>query len=271
MTALVATLAGALWQLRDFGAGLAWPWLGVLIAAAIPMAFFMRLFLSPTARTGSLWWLPLAGIPGVVLAWGEPAVMMLALLVGTVLPLIYVHWYSRFADREVGQLQPGQTLPAFRVHDIDGQAWTSADLSTQPALWLFYRGNWCPLCMAQIREIAASYRALGARGVRTYLVSPQPEENTQSLARQFEVPMTFLTDRDNQAARTLGILAENGLPAGLQLLGYDSDVPMPTVFITDTGGKLIYSDLTSNYRLRPEPEAFIAALDAAGITGAATS
>ena len=29
-----------------------------------------------------------------------------------------------------------------------------------------------------------------------------------------------------------GILAANGLPLGMQALGYDSDVPMPTVFIT---------------------------------------
>jgi hypothetical protein len=77
--------------------------------------------------------------------------------------------------------------------------------------------------------------------------------------------MRFLTDRDNRAAAQLGILAEGGLPMGMQALGYDSDVPMPTVLITASGGKIVYSDLTVNYRIRPEPGDFIEALDRAGL------
>jgi hypothetical protein len=51
----------------------------------------------------------------------------------------------------------------------------------------------------------------------------------------------------------LNIFAKNGLPAGIQVLGYDSDTVMPTVILTDEKGKIIHSDLTSNYRVRPEP------------------
>jgi len=32
---------------------------------------------------------------------------------------------------------------------------------------------------------------------------------------------------------------------------------MPTVIITDEGGKILYSDATDNYRVRPEPELFL--------------
>ena len=51
----------------------------------------------------------------------------------------------------------------------------------------------------------------------------------------------------------------------MQVLGFDSDVPMPTVFITAPGGRIVYSDLTDNYRIRPEPAEFMAALDRAGL------
>lgn len=38
-----------------------------------------------------------------------------------------------------------------------------------------------------------------------------------------------------------------------------------SLFITAAGGRIVYSDLTDNYRIRPEPAEFIAALDRAGI------
>jgi hypothetical protein len=55
-----------------------------------------------------------------------------------------------------------------------------------------------------------------------------------------------------------------GLPFGMQLLGYDSDTVMPTVIITDDEGKIIFADLTDNYRVRPEPETFMRVLSGAG-------
>ncbi len=48
---------------------------------------------------------------------------------------------------------------------------------------------------------------------------------------------------------------------GLQTLGYNKDTVIPTVIITDKDGKLIYVDLTDNYRVRPEPEIFIKIID----------
>ena len=76
--------------------------------------------------------------------------------------------------------------------------------------------------------------------------------------------MLFLVDKDNRAAKALDILSENGTPTGLELLGYDSDTVMPTVLITDEKGKIIFADLTDNYRVRPEPDTFIEVLKSHG-------
>jgi peroxiredoxin len=244
------------------------PWMGLAIASIVPGAFFMQLFLAPVARTSeNLRWMPLLGLIAacipVTLAPNQPWALITALLNGVIGPVIYIRWYSRFGGRDTTTLALGNMLPSFDLIDSQGQKVSSTDLSTGTTLWLFFRGNWCPLCMAQIQEVAHDYQALAARGVRVCLVSPQPESNTQQLAKQFKVPMEFYSDANNAAARKLGILAEGGLPAGLQALGYDSDVPMPTVIISKAGGEIIYSDLTENYRIRPEPEDFMAALDAA--------
>ena len=61
--------------------------------------------------------------------------------------------------------------------------------------------------------------------------------------------------------RHLGILEKAGVPAGMQMFGYDSDVPRPTVFITAADGTILYRDLSENYRVRPEPAQYFAVLD----------
>ena len=242
---------------------------GALLASGAPMAFFARLFLAPVARTHRhLHWVPLAGMAGAALALagdGLGAPLAVACVNGVLLSLVYIHWYSKFDARDPGPLAVGQPMPELVLFDLEGQALSTHALTQKTALWIFFRGNWCPLCMAQIREVADEYRKLQARGVEVYLISPQPQAHSLALAERFQAPMRFLQDTDNQAAKRLGVLSKGGLPTGLQALGYDSDVPMPTVFITAPGGRVAYSDLTDNYRIRPEPSEFFKALDAAGL------
>lgn len=242
---------------------------GVVLASGVPMGFFTRLFLVPVARTGAnLNWIPVAGVVGTLMALvsqGAGAGAAVAAANGILLALIYIHWYSSFGRRATTSLLVGGTLPEVTLETLDGRRLSTRELTQQTALWMFYRGNWCPLCMAQIREVAAEYRRLHERGVEVYLISPQSQEHSQSLAQRFDAPMQFLRDPHNQTAARLGILAKGGLPMGMQALGYESDVPMPTVFITAPGGRIVYSDLTDNYRIRPEPAEFMAALDRAGL------
>ncbi|MBT9610473.1 MAG: peroxiredoxin-like family protein [Aquabacterium commune] len=241
---------------------------GVVLASGVPLLFFARLFLAPVARTSRhMPWLPLASAVGTVLSLvgGGAVITAVVAAISGLLTLAYIHWYSRFGPRDPAGLAVGQQMPDVTLHDLAGQPQNTQALTRQTALWLFYRGNWCPLCMAQIREVAADYRRLQARGVEVYLISPQPQDHSRSLAERFEAPMRFLRDTDNRTAARLGILAKGGLPMGMQALGYDSDVPMPTVFITAPGGRIVYSDLTDNYRVRPEPAEFIQALEAAGL------
>lgn len=267
ISALSLALVWAMLSLLDDPSSLS-HW-GIFLSNGAPLVFFARLFLAPIARTSvRLAWMPLIGLigSGIALAGdGLGVPFAVALFNGVLLSLTYIHWYSKFEKRSVDSLAVGEVMPDLSFLDVDGQALFTAQLTRQTALWLFYRGNWCPLCMAQISEVAAEYRQLQARGVEIYLISPQPQEHSRSLADRFQVPMRFLQDLDNHAASRLGILSEGGLPLGLQALGYDSDVPMPTVFITAPGGRIVYSDLTDNYRIRPEPSEFIKALDMAGL------
>ncbi len=242
------------------------PWLGTAIACGASALFFTHLILMPRARTSqNLAFMIVAGVlgTGVSVYLGgalASAPVLIAALVGIAGSLAYVFWYSKFGRPDNDALAEGKTLPDFELME-NGSVLKSSELTSKPALWIFYRGNWCPLCTAQIKEIAGQYRELARRGVEVFLVSPQAEENSVALSKKMGAPMRYMTDKNNVVAEKLGILVKGGLPAGFQALGYDSDVPRPTVFITATGGKLLHVDMTDNYRVRPEPATFFSVLD----------
>ena len=69
----------------------------------------------------------------------------------------------------------------------------------------------------------------------------------------------FLVDHDNKVAESLNIAVRNGVPAGVPG-GYAADTVMPTLIVTNGRGTIVFSDQTDNYRVRPEPDAFLAIL-----------
>lgn len=168
--------------------------------------------------------------------------------------LVYDFWYSRLGRQPSAVLAVGDLLPQFVLQTPAGKRIDSSTWRGRPTLLIFYRGNWCPLCMAQIREIAAEYTRLAVHGVRIVLVSPQSHVQSAALAKRFEVPFEFLVDVGNSAARQLGIDAPGGVPAGMP--GYEPDTVMPTVIITGADGRILFCDQTDNYRVRPEPATF---------------
>ncbi|MCP5091234.1 MAG: redoxin domain-containing protein [Gammaproteobacteria bacterium] len=160
------------------------------------------------------------GILGIALScWGYvqggSLIAPILALAGLLAFLIYAYWYSSFNRRSSAQLLVGKTLPAFELTDIAGHSISSASLTDKPAVWIFFRGNWCPLCMSQIKEVARQYQQLQELGVRVALISPQPHKFRIGLARKFSVPFDFLRDEGNRAARSL--LRQSGYLASTRI------------------------------------------------------
>jgi peroxiredoxin len=192
---------------------------------------------------------------------GAPDAMLLAGF-SLILWLIYIYWYSVFPDRDSSMLEIGKTLPVLDFIDQNGDALSTDSFKGKKLIYLFYRGNWCPLCMAQIKEISEQYREINELGAEVLLISPQPHRFTVNLAKKMDVPFKFLTDKKGKVAKKLGLYIKGGTPLGMELLGYKSDTVLPTVIITDESQKIIYADQTDNYRVRPEPETFLKVIKA---------
>jgi peroxiredoxin len=262
MVAAVSVTVFALQMLRATQDYLSW---GGVLLVFMPFALVisaLMIFRNVPRTSARLPVLIVMGLIGVIASirgyslGGSAAAPILAVL-GFLGFLAYDFWYSSFGSRHSEALEVGKRLPEFELTDVRGDTVSSAALTDRPSIWIFYRGNWCPLCMAQIREVADDYKRLEELGVRVVLISPQPHRYTSSLARKFGVSFDFLTDDGNRAAEQLGIAHQNGLPAGMQALGYASDTVLPTVIIAAEGGEILWVHETDNYRVRPEPGTFL--------------
>jgi peroxiredoxin len=265
MTAAMVSAVYAGWKLWLGESLLTWGGVLLVTAPFVVVIGVLMIFRRIARTSANFVSLIILGVVGVVLshtgyAQGGSIAGPIFAVTGFVSFLAYVYWYSVFGRGESAKLFVGNMLPEFELRNVAGETVLSASLTDKAAIWLFYRGNWCPLCMAQIKELAAQYKALQEQGVRVVLISPQSHKKTAALAKKFDVGFDFLTDEGNLVARELDIANDFGTPMGMQMLGYTSETVMPTVVITDIGGRILWTHETDNYRVRPEPEQFMAVL-----------
>lgn len=242
-----------------------WFWLGVPLAWLPVLGYFGYLLLArPSTHTRNLWPLYAVALAGVAISApaGIPAVALALVGLGGI--LLYSYVYSR-QHVPTGGIRVDEPLPAFPLQRTDGTATSSTELTDRPHVIMFYRGNWCPFCMVQVRELAEQYRELDRRGVGVALISAQRAKDTVELATKFDIPMQFFVDVDGAAARALDLVQVGGVPA-IYSAGTNGDTTVPTVVITDARGTVLWVDSSDNHRIRPEPTVFLEVLDRAGIS-----
>ncbi len=173
--------------------------------------------------------------------------------------VVAVRAMRRPGARASARLVRGQRIPDFHVRTEDGERVGPSDLHGLPAVIIFLRGNWCPFCSAQVKELADHYREISAMGARLIFVVPEPQETTRRVADHFGVDFTFWLDPDLAAARTLGILHEQGVPEELRN-EYGTDTLRPVSVVIDREGIIRYAHQSRDVRERPDPEEFLAVL-----------
>ncbi|MFK7747365.1 MAG: peroxiredoxin family protein [Kordia sp.] len=186
-------------------------------------------------------------------------------LILTVGWIVYLLWYSFFQKRNAANnpiLKVGNTLPLLRFENAAKEEITSEKFTGTPSIFIFYRGNWCPFCMAQIKEMVAKHEALTDRNINTVFISSQPHGFSKKLTKKYPLDFQFLVDVNGEVSKQLHIFETYGLPFGFQIFGFKSHTSLPTVIVTDSNEQIVYTNQTDNYRVRPEPSALLKIVDA---------
>src|SRR5689334_4489561 len=82
-------------------------------------------------------------------------------------------------------LQAGSQAPEFELTDSNGKLVRSADLLAHgPLVVVFFRGRWCPYCVASVEAWQRSFPALEKRDASLVAVSPQTIKQNNLMADQ---------------------------------------------------------------------------------------
>ncbi len=195
---------------------------------------------------------------GAALALLDPSFIPLAyaLTLGLGGTLFYLYAYLPLPGGGVA-LRVGASAPDFALQDQRGAPIDRQSLLGQPALLVFIRGSWSPLCRAQLRELV-DWCALHppARKSRILVICAQPASKTEQLA--LELPAAFcccVDPQGQQAAAAFGVARPNSVPWGLW--GHGIDSIDPALVVLNAEGQISYADIASHLHQRPLPQQYM--------------
>ena len=154
------------------------------------------------------------------------------------------------------QLRPGSELPQFTAVDEKGATVSSADLKGSPTIILFVRGNWCPFCTKQVKNLADYYKQLNELGAKLIFITPKPLETTRRVAEFFEIDFAFWLDEGLQITKQLGLFLPSGVPSEHRA-EYGENTVWPTALVIDASNTIRYTSLSRLVIDRPKPDRLV--------------
>jgi len=178
---------------------------------------------------------------------------------------------QRIVDRA---LKVGAHAPQFQLPDHRGETISSAELlSHGPLVVNFFRGRWCPFCVAQLEAISFILPAIKSAGASLVAISPQSVKQSFFMADQHKLGFPLLSDSGSKIATGFGLTYS--VPeeqraiykrafVNLPFVNEDASwtLPIPATFVLDRQGIITYMSANEDYTQRPEPADILRALPA---------
>ena len=100
----------------------------------------------------------------------------------------------------------GSLAPAFELSDQNGRIVSSSELlQTGRLVIIFFRGRWCPFCVAQLQAMNLVLPQLRETGASLVAISPQTANQSSFMADQHKLMFPLLSDVGNTVARSFGL------------------------------------------------------------------
>eukprot|EP01112_Ceratiomyxa_fruticulosa_P003448 TRINITY_DN13809_c0_g1_i1.p1 TRINITY_DN13809_c0_g1~~TRINITY_DN13809_c0_g1_i1.p1 ORF type:complete len:234 (-),score=53.40 TRINITY_DN13809_c0_g1_i1:161-814(-) len=170
-------------------------------------------------------------------------------------------------------LKVGDQFPDGQLLDAHGKSTTLSEVrSGKPSVIVFYRGSWCPFCNLGLRSYQQNVLpTLQAKGINLIAISPQKPDHLVTSQEKNSLTFPVLSDVGNVIATKLGIFTRHSEEIVQFLGGMGVDIantnedgtdglPMPTVAIVDSTGKIRFIDVHPNYSTRTEPQQILDAV-----------
>jgi peroxiredoxin len=179
---------------------------------------------------------------------------------------IVLMMFAGFLTAKAQSLPKGialQTLaPDFSATDQNGKKQNLKSLLTKGSVVLiFYRGQWCPYCNKQLKQLEDSLSLITAKGATLVAVTPEKTENIVKTVGKTKASYPVLHDAGLKIMKSYEV-SFNVDPATIEKYkqyGIDfeqangtngANLPVPAVYIINKEGKIIYKYFDVDYSKR---------------------
>ncbi|MBI2679180.1 MAG: AhpC/TSA family protein [Candidatus Koribacter versatilis] len=162
-------------------------------------------------------------------------------------------------------LKSRDKAPNFELPDAHGRTFILADrLAQGPVVLVFYRGRWCPYCIAQLEELEKARLRFEGHQATIAAISPQKLQHSGFTAEQHGLRFAVLTDSGNRVARQYGVAWSlpdslvshyRGVFVNLENANAAKDwvLPVPATFVIAPDSTIVWSQVDADFRHRAEP------------------
>lgn len=157
---------------------------------------------------------------------------------------------------DISPLLIGETIPDVLVTTLEGEETNFHDLiKEKPTVVIFYRGGWCPYCNRHLAEIGQIEADILAAGYQILAVSPDDAAHLRATIDKNEIKYQLISDSKGALAKAAGIAFQAPERYSKMLGEYSSGenagyLPVPTVFVLNTKGEILFEYINPNYKLR---------------------
>ena len=156
-------------------------------------------------------------------------------------------------------LEVGDKIPAdFSVVDSFGREVSFESMKAgKGALLMFIRSaDWCQYCKAQLKEWNSMVDEIKAKGYSLASVSYDKPNVLRDFAKSNQISYAMLSDTDSKMIRAFGIRNAK-FEEGSRFYG----IPNPAIYVFDAQGNVSYVFREEGYKIRPNIDEVMAALE----------
>jgi len=137
--------------------------------------------------------------------------------------------------------------PDFSGLDADGKEFRLSDLRT-PVLLKFYRGYWCPYCVAELTQLNEFAKDFAALGIKLVAVSSDRVDELRPFKRKHDWDITLVADPALAIHRLYNVQQRNFTPRR----GPFRELAIPTTILIDRDRRVLWLDQAVDLRVRPQ-------------------
>jgi peroxiredoxin len=161
-------------------------------------------------------------------------------------------------------LSSGEKAPDFVLPNaVDKNVSLSNYLKKGPVVLKFYRGEWCPICNLDLRELQKIMPEIKSFGASLLAISPQNSDNALTMKEKNSLNFEVLSDKDQKVIKLYNLQFDPGEDyhkrRDLTVLNGDGSkfLPVPATFIINKNFIIEAAHVDPNYTVRMEPKTIL--------------